>query len=35
VLQVVHGRRHGLDARAMWRFWIAPADTFEFDGVEA
>jgi len=32
VLQVVHGRRHGLDARTMWRFWIGPADTFEFDG---
>jgi alpha-ribazole phosphatase len=35
VLQVIHGRRHGLDARAMWRFWIGPADTFEFDGVSA
>jgi broad specificity phosphatase PhoE len=35
VLQVIHGRRHGLDARAMWRFWIGPADTFEFDGISA
>lgn len=31
VLQVVHGRCHGLDAQAMWRFWIEPAATFEWE----
>jgi broad specificity phosphatase PhoE len=35
VLQVVHGRRHGLDERAMWRFWIGPAEAFAFDGAAA
>lgn len=35
VLQVVHGRHHGLSVQAMWRFWIGQAETLEFDGAAA